>query len=169
MSLDDGDEDAPVLQRDGRHVLTITCAVRWQQERGVGGRGGEGVWRWWGDREEEKRRSRRRSRSWNSGNFNKCRGRLGGGVEQCDRGQRSTPNDGWYAATAAELPINGWHGTNTHVSDEEGRGGGKMERVWGGSTLALPWDGLQQKVVVPGEFILIIIFWLGAMQPDTVG
>lgn len=40
MSLDDGDEDAPVLQRDGRHVLTITCAVRWQQERGGGGRRG---------------------------------------------------------------------------------------------------------------------------------
>lgn len=50
MSLDDGDEDAPVLQRDGRHVLTITCAVRWQQEHG--GQGSMDVVRGQGGGEE---------------------------------------------------------------------------------------------------------------------
>lgn len=53
----DDDDDAPTLQRDGRHVLTITWAVRWQQGEGRDGRkeakkggGGEGTRR---SREEE--------------------------------------------------------------------------------------------------------------------
>lgn len=54
------------------------------------------------------------------------------------------------------------------MKGEEGNGE-KEGKSLGGSTLALPWDGLQQKLVVPGEFILIIIFWLRAMQPDTAG
>lgn len=42
-----------------------------------------------------------------------------------ERRKCSSPNDGRYAATATELPINGWHGTNTNVSvmkGEEGKG-----------------------------------------------
>lgn len=51
------------------------------------------------------------------------------------------------------------------MKGEEGKGGKEFE----GGAPVLPRDGLQQKLVVPGEFILIIIFWLGAMQPDTAG
>lgn len=105
--------------------------MQWQREEGrEGERGSEGVWRWWGDRAElRRRRGEEKNTSWNRGNFNKCTEREGGG-EQGERkrsewGKCSSPNDGRYAATATELPINGWHGTNTNVSvmkGEEGKG-----------------------------------------------
>lgn len=68
----DNDDNAPTLQRDGRHVLTITWAVRWRQDEGRDGeeemKGGGG-----------ERTSRSREESWNGGNFNKCTERRRGG------------------------------------------------------------------------------------------
>ena len=98
--------------------------MQWQQEEGGGeggeeGReeakergGGEGTGRRSREEEEEEEEEEKKNRSWNRGNFNKCTEREGGRVNR-ERGNgvskenAAAPNDGRYAATAAELPING--------------------------------------------------------------
>lgn len=107
--------------------------MQWQQEEGREGEGkqrsvevvrGQG-----GVEKKKKEKKRRKNRSWNRGNFNKCTERRREGEQgerkRSERRKCSSPNDGRYAATVAELPIIGWHGTNTSVSvmkGEEGKG-----------------------------------------------